>query len=569
MADSQTLDSQTADSRQPTADSEAFPSLARKLALVVYGLSGMCSFAYEVVWTRMLALVLDTSIYAFVTMLSTVLVGIAVGSAAVTPLLRRRWNWPMVFAGLQILIAISALWSIWAVGGLAEVRSWLESAPGLRRLTVSSVNFNFVVAALTILPCTLAIGATFPIAARIYTVGMERSSERLGQIYSVNVFGALFGAMLGGFVLLPLFGTQTSLLIISTASVGLAIALALGAEQPKFGPRLAAAGVGAGVFILLWLSKPDLYQALFETRFPDGRVVWFREGLETTVTIARDPTGVRTLYTNNRGQANDEPVLVNYHRQIAHLPLLVRPEASEILIIGLGSGGTAGAILQHPGTHVQVVELSEAVVDGAAQFSAINDDVLHHPHLSLKIGDGRNHLLTTQERYDLITNDTIQPYDAGSTNLYSAEFYRLAMNVLTDAGIVAQWIGPFDDYQYKMMIRTFLSVFPDVTLWLNGDLIIGSRQPITLDLPRIAARFESASARDAMSKVGFDEPATATLWFVATREELEAFVGRGPILTDDRPAIEYFRSLPGRGSANPPDVYSHFSRDADQVIVRR
>jgi spermidine synthase len=218
---------------------------------------------------------------------------------------------------------------------------------------------------------------------------------------------------------------------------------------------------------------------------------------------------------------------------------------------------------------VDVVELSDAVIDGAAQFASVNENALEHPNLALKLGDGRNHLLTTEERYDLVTNDTIQPYDAGSTNLYSAEFYRLALNVLTDDGIVAQWIGPFDDYQYKMMIRTFLSVFPEVSLWLNGDLIIGSRQPITLDLPRMARRFESTSAREAMSKVGFEEPATATLWFVASRDELEAFVEPGPILTDDRPAIEYFRSLPGRGSANPPDVYSHFSRDADKVIVAR
>jgi spermidine synthase len=145
----------------------------------------------------------------------------------------------------------------------------------------------------------------------------------------------------------------------------------------------------------------------------------------------------------------------------------------------------------------------------------------------------------------------------------------LALSALSRDGIMAQWIGPHDDYQYKMMIRTFLSVFPHVTLWLNADLLIGSREPITLDLPKIARRFESPQAREAMHAVGFDEPATATLWFVADRPELEQFVGPGPLLTDDRPQLEYFRSMPGRGNGPHPDIYTSFSRDPEKVIVAR
>jgi spermidine synthase len=558
----------------------------RRLTLAAVALSGACSFAYEVIWTRMLALVLDTSIYAFVTMLSTVLLGIALGSAAVTPLLTRRWHWPLVFAGLEAAIALGAIWAVWAVAILPDLRAWLEATPGLGRLTASPVAFNFVVAAITILPSTLLIGATFPVAARIYTAGAARPARRLGQLYSANVFGAIFGAALGGFVLLPLLGTQASLLAIALVSLGLAGMVTLAAILDARGgtcpahagdacvaPTMLRTGgvvaTGLALFACLWLLKPDLYQALFAARFPEGRVLWFAEGLETTVAVVREPEGHRTLYTNSRGQANDEASLVNYHHQLAHLPLLVRPEASDVLIVGLGSGSTAGSILQHDGVRVEVVELSDAVVGGATRFGAVNYGALDDPNLSLKIGDGRNHLLTTPKKYDLITNDTIQPYDAGSTNLYSAEYYRLARNALTEDGIVAQWILPGDDYQYKMTIRTFLSEFPHATLWLNADLLIGSRQPITLDLPKIARRFESAQARAAMAAVGFDEPATATLWFVADRSELEAYVGPGPILTDDRPALEYFRSLPGRGQGPPPDLYSFFSRDPDRVIVAR
>jgi spermidine synthase len=446
------------------------------------------------------------------------------------------------------------------------VREYLENSPDLRRLVASPTRVNFVVAALTILPSTLLIGATFPIAARIYTVGVDGSAERLGEIYSANVFGAIFGSMLGGFVLLPLFGTQTSLLILSVASLGVAGALALSAERPGPAARGAFVGLAAILFAVLWSAKPDLYRVLFATRFPDSEVLWFREGLETTVSVVRDPRGIRTLYTNSRGQANDEGALVNYHRRIAHMPLLVKPRASDVLIVGLGGGHTAGSILQHDGTRVDVVELSDAVLDGARQFAAINYNVLEHPNLSLQLGDGRNYLLTTGKRYDFITSDTIQPFDAGSTNLYSAEYYRLVLNALKPDGIMAQWVGPRDDYQYKMMIRTFLSVFPHVTMWLTSDLLIGSREPITLDLGQAARRFESPRAREALRSAQFDGPESAAAAFVATREELVAYVGDGPILTDDRPVIEYFRSLPGRGQGKPPDIYSSFSRDPSKVV---
>jgi len=541
----------------------------RTATLIVYGLSGVISFALEVAWTRMLALVLDTSIYAFVTMLSMVLIGIAVGSALATPLVnRRRMTLPLAFALLELGIAIGGIWAIWAISNLTEIRELLAATRGLRRLTATTTNFNFVVAAVTILPSTLLIGATFPIAARIYTAGLPRSSERLGQIYAVNVFGAIFGSMLGGFVLLPALGTQGSLLLLSVASLALAGLLALAADWRTFASRAALVGAGAAAFLVLWVAKPDLYASLFSTRFPESEVEWFREGIETTVSIVKDKENVRTLYTNSRGQANDEAGLVQYHRRIAHTPLLVKPHASEALIVGLGAGHTAGSILQHEGTRVEVVELSDAILEGARRFSAVNYDVMNNPSLSIRMGDGRNFLLTTTHKYDLITTDTIQPLDAGSTNLYSAEYYRLALAALKPGGVMAQWIAPHDDYQYKTMLRTYLSVFPHVTLWLTADLVIGSRDPIELDLAETARRFDSPRARAALIQGGFGNPEDVAGAFVATREELEAFVGPGPILSDDRPFIEYYRSLPGRGQGAPPDIWSPYSRDPEKVLKR-
>jgi len=549
-------------------DGAAFSPRARQVTLIAYGLAGVCSFAFEVAWTRMLALVLDTSIYAFVTMLSMVLVGIAVGSGVVTPFIRRRWNWVLVFAVLELLLAAATIWATWAIAYLPYIHDWLLQNEQTRRFVVSTLRVNFVVATLTILPSTLLIGATFPIAARICTAGLDRASERLGQIYAVNVFGAIFGSMLGGFVLLPWFGTQISLLLLAVASLGIAAALALAADRPRFATRAGLVAVGTAVFAVLWVTKPDVYASLFYARFPTSDVIWFKEGIETTVSIVEGPDGVRTLYTNSRGQANDEPALVHYHRRIAHMPLLVRPNAQDALIVGLGAGHTSGSILQHEGTHVHVVELSDAIVSGAAQFATVNYGALRDPRFTMELGDGRNYLLTTTEKYDLITTDTIQPFDAGSTNLYSAEYYRLAARSLKPGGVMAQWIGPHDDFQYKTMLRTYLAVFPHVTLWLTADLVVGSNDPIDMDLNEVARRFESPKARAALADAGFNGPEDAAAAFVADRAEIERFVGPGPILTDDHPFIEYYRSAPGRGAGSPPDIWSGFSRDPERILRR-
>jgi spermidine synthase len=352
------------------------------------------------------------------------------------------------------------------------------------------------------------------------------------------------------------------------ASLAVAAMLVLAADWRTFSSRVALAAAGTVAFIVLWVAKPDLYNALFSNRFPGSEVEWFREGIETTVSIVKNPEGVRTLYTNSRGQANDEVGLVEYHRKIAHMPLVVRARAKDALIVGLGAGHTAGSILQHEGTRVEVVELSDAVIEGARSFSAVNYDVMNNPNLSIRMGDGRNFLLTSTRKYDLITTDTIQPLDAGSTNLYSAEYYRLALASLNPDGVMAQWIGPHDDYQYKTMLRTYLAVFPHVTLWLKADLVIGSREPILLDKAETAKRFESPRARAALEQAGFRSVDDVAAQFVATREEIEEFVGPGPILSDDRPFIEYFRSLPGRGQNAPPDIWNPFSRDPQKVLKR-
>jgi spermidine synthase len=174
----------------------------------------------------------------------------------------------------------------------------------------------------------------------------------------------------------------------------------------------------------------------------------------------------------------------------------------------------------------------------------VNNDVLRRPNVRLWIDDGRNHLLLTRERYDVITADIIQPTLAGAGHLYSSEYFALAARALEDGGVMLQWIGQRPESQYRLIARTFQSVFPHATVWSNGSLLAGTRQPLRLSLSRYRERLKDPDFNRALAWAGISGFGGLAAQYTAGPDELRAFVGDGPVLTDDQPWLEYFRSLP-------------------------
>jgi spermidine synthase len=179
---------------------------------------------------------------------------------------------------------------------------------------------------------------------------------------------------------------------------------------------------------------------------------------------------------------------------------------------------------------------------------------LRQPNVTLRIDDGRNYLLLTPNRYDVLTADIIQPIHAGAGNLYSVEYFRLARGVLANGGLMLQWIGHREEMHYKLIMRTFLEVFPHATLWSAGSLMVGSLEPLTLSRSAVARQLASAGAREGVTLVGLDGVDAVLARYTAGPDEMRRFAGEGPVLTDDRPLLEYHRSLPGRD--RPVDVSS-------------
>jgi spermidine synthase len=291
------------------------------------------------------------------------------------------------------------------------------------------------------------------------------------------------------------------------------------------------------------------------------RLMWLGEGVQTTVSVQQQRTGVKVLYLDGMHQADDARSSRLTHHAIAALPMMLHPNPKRVLVIGLGGGATPGAVAMFPGAQVDVVELSEAVVKASAFFGHINFDLFTRPNVRLRVDDGRNYLLTTGTKYDVITADTILPSRTGATNLYSRQYFELARRALAPGGVVLQWLGSDTDFEYKLIMRTFLSVFPETTLWGGHSLMAGTKEPYTLS----AARFEERRADPAFRRV-FDWDLNALRrQYSAGPKALAAYVGPGPLLSDDKPVPEYFLSLP---SPNPPRSIEALTGSFDEVLRR-
>jgi spermidine synthase len=509
-----------------------------RAVLWTFALSGMMSLALEIVWFRMLVTMLRPTAYAFTIMLAAVLAGIALGSAAAVPLLRRSRDWLPTLTVVQLAIAISAVLSLNALWHTQAALSWIN--PVFARLGIDAYLGPLVAASLVaMLPTTLGLGFAFPIGLSLFANAGPDSTRRIGLFYSLNVCGAIAGSLLGGFVLLPALGSRGSL--IATAAMALISSVVLAASQWRVRPNFAGfiAMVGPVAFVMAALNAADPYAI---TTPGNERVMWRQEGVQTTVAVHEAGAGTRPtriMYLDGMHQASDAAAMTFVHHRIGTLPTLLHPNPVDALVVGLGGGATAGAVSQYPGVTVDVVELSDAVVSGAAFFNHINFNLLQRPTVRLRVDDGRNYLLTTRKKYDVITADIILPRHSGAGALYSREYFALVREALKDDGVVLQWNGG-EGAVYNLILRTFASVFPHMTLWADGTLMLGSKRPFTFSRNAYEQRRQRVDHRDVFSW-RYDQ---IIEMYAGGPPEIAQWVGPGTLLTDDKPVIEYFLSLP-------------------------
>lgn len=520
-----------------------------RLALVLYAIAGGVALGYEVVWSQSIVQFMSTRTYAFAVVLATYLAGLFIGSQFMARRVERiRDPWGVfglliAGAGLVALLEI-ALLGRWLVLLQTQAEALVLSLGGAE---LPGMSARFAAAALCIVFVpTLLLGAAFPLALRL-SVGSEHVGRDVGAVVAFNTLGGIVGVMLCGFVLVPWFGLVRTLGLLAVIAGAVGYMAVRRGHGVKKGRRQAVVALGLLSLAVALLTPVDRLAKLL----PGARnasLAFYQEGRGATVAVVTQGQGARSfqrLYIQGVSNTGDAMPSLRYMRIQALLPLLIHNgEPRSALVIGFGTGITAGALLRYPGLeHRVVAELLPSVIQAAPLFKG-NFNAASDPGVDVRLRDGRQELLRNPQAYDLITLEPPPPSAAGVVNLYSRDFYQLAARRLEKNGLLAQWLPlPTQNIEdSQSLVRSFLDVFPYATLWtseFHEMLLVGSLEPIELDATRIRQRFEQPTVSSALGDVGIDSAATLLATWVTDRQGLERFAGNALPVTDDQPRIEY------------------------------
>jgi spermidine synthase len=528
--------------------------------LGVFALSGFVALLSEVAWTRGLTLVLGSSTYAFTIMLVTFLAGLAGGSLAMA---RRLGRQPDLVRALALLQAGIGLLSLAAAHLFAELPLlYLYLFQTVSGAAAPMVVGQFALAGLIMLGPVLLMGAMFPIVVEL--LGGRGAGERVGLAYASNTLGAVLGAALAGFVIIPAIGIAHTLMLgvaLSLAAAlgvlavsgrhwrGASVTAALLVSLPLLAPRWDALSMSSGVykeaplFLRLYASPREVFTRLL----PQFRLLYYRDGPTATVAVTERPSleDHRHLALAIDGKV-DASTSGDMPTQVlsGHLPLLLHPEPEKVLVIGLASGVTVGAVARHPVREITAVEIEPAVVEASWLFAPFNHRPLRDPRVRLVVDDARNLLLRSPARYDVIISEPSNPWMSGPAKLFTREFFQLGRERLRPRGLFVQWLQLYGvtEESLKALVRTFRDVFPHHLVFqpAEGDLLlVGGAEPVLAPPERIGARMGRSGIAEDLARVGVRDVFDLLARFRLGETETGTWAGAGPLNTDDNALIEF------------------------------
>jgi spermidine synthase len=527
--------------------------------------AGFCAMVYEVAWSRLLGLILGSSVYAFTLMLTAFLLGTALGAPAAALLLARRGSRPLRLLTVSLTLASLLAWlSHLGFGQLPYIYVDLYSLTAGRGDLVFPMQSLIALGVMT--PVTFFLGMSFPLAVELVSPGVLRLGREVARLYLWNTLGAVAGALGAGFLLLPNLGIQRTLVL--AVVVGLSLAAGVWMQRSVSPAKRSVGLLGfGGLIVLSLLFRPtwnplvmsagmykyvsDLsdfsHESVRNYALSDFELLFYSEGTGAVVTVARSISNGNIWLANNGKVDASSKADLSTQLLLGHLPFLHRPDAETALVVGLGSGITVGSVTIEPElSRIDLLEIEPAVVTASHFFDDVNKRPLEDPRVRLIRNDARNHLVLYQQGYDVIINEPSNPWISGVSNLFTLEFLRLGSSRLTEDGVFCQWVQTYgmgkDDL--RSLLRTFAAVFPHVLVYqVPGDadmVLIGAKQPLVAhrevfwDKPGRAAdllRIEAESADDLLVYARLDRGAVL---------ELAGEVG---LNTDDNVRIEFSAPL--------------------------
>lgn len=539
------------------------------IVILAFTISGFCSLAYEVLWTRVLSLVLGSSVYAFTIMLATFLVGIGIGSIAFAPFVDRCKKPIFWFSMLEAVIGFFALASIFIYRELPFIFFNLKETFAEQFWLFLMFEF-FIAAAVMIVP-TLSMGAIFPLVNRIYTQGFSQNiGEKVGNVYFFNTTGAIVGSIAGGFIFIPLIGVQNGVVLTAALNILISIILLYYSRIRQVHKYIGAAAFAAVFGFMVIVLPPwekismtmglyinpygkDMGKPSFKERNLNERLLYYKEGLNAIITVrgAGPNAEVISYQANGKQEARSEFGRPSWSWSIlGHIPLMLHSnEPKDALLIGLGSGITLGAMGYYPIKSLDVVELESGVVDASRFFAKANNNVLEDPRVRLHLTDGRNFLSTVSKKYDIIVSGVSDPWISGVSNLFTYNYFMELKNKLNEDGIVAIWYSNYKGTpeDFRIGLNSFAAAFPHISAWFHYKealdlVIIGSIKPHSFKMQKLSDIFSDPKIREGLARVDLKNPYDIFALFLAGDRDLRRYIGQTKINTDERPILEF--SLP-------------------------
>jgi len=464
----------------PVAETATFAAAATWI-LPAIALSGAVSFAYEVLWTRLLGQLLGASLAAFASMLASFLLGIALGSAFAARVARSRERAAVGFGVAQLGIAFASCGAFLLADRLPELAHRLGAGPGAPLAGAG-------VAAAALLPITLCIGTTFPFAVRLLACSPEQAAAATARVYAWNTVGAIVGALSAGFLMLPRLGFAGTVIAGVAANLALATVAAL-AIQPR---RKVVAAVAVAAAVVLFVAPPQPPWTLLRTSPLTGHtdrseILYTGVGRSCSVVLFDHGSNFR-LTSNGLPESRIDRSGIfpqaTLARWLGLLPTVLRPEARAVLVIGLG-GGVAIESIASTVESIDVIELEREILTAnqiVAGMRAI--DPLARRAVRVHVGDARGSLQLSHKRYDAIVSQPSHPWTAGASHLYTREFFRMVRSRLERDGVFVQWIGLrfVDEALLRSLAATLTDVFEHVEIYqpgaANGLLFAASAAPL-------------------------------------------------------------------------------------------
>lgn len=526
-------------------------------AAAVLVLTGLATFMFEIAWTRFCSIVLGPSTYAFAATLTAFIGGLAFGAIAGAFLSGRVRRPALALTVSLTFAAVAAAAASYYAGGPIMRLMLAELSGPPRSFAWLLLKRSALVAAL-VGPLAFGLGVSFPLVLELSGQSEGSMARRLGSLYAVNTAASVAGALVAGFVAIPLVGLQHTILAATCAliiaSLVVAIPSVVTAQVPWPGAAVPLVAVAAAVWgSAAWdreliVSGAYKYAAHvpagqdLETALKAGTLLYYRDGATATVSV-KEVTGHRSLAIDGKVDASTSADMLT-QKTLAHLPLLLHEDPHSICIIGLGSGVTLASALVHPISSVDVVEISPEVVEASAFFSAYNRDALADSRTRLIVGDGRSHIALSNRTYDVIVSEPSNPWMAGVAALFTQEFFAAVRARLAPSGIFCQWAHTYDitDRDLRSVVATFAAVFPNGSMWLVGDgdlLLIGSQDPLDQRLDNIEAGWERPGVAADLAAVSAREPFAFWSLFVGGPADLERYAAGAALQNDDRMSLEF------------------------------